>query len=494
MTLSDEQTFRAGTGVTTITPPLGTPLSGHFEYREARTIADDLTARALVLDDGATRLALVVCDLIRISAATVATARERIAARTGIPSDCVMISATHTHTGPVTYSSEGNAGEPPVRPDGPEPTYHRVSRVAGVLLSAPADPDYLDWVATRIADSVAIACTRLVPARVAWGVTDVEGVCFNRRFHMKNGTVVFNPGINNPELVAVAGPTDPMVTSLLVESVDDVPLALWANLSLHYVGTDDPLAISADYYGQFARLVPRWFGDDCVGLLTNGTSGDINNIDVTGAIMISGTARGQMVATAVAAAAVQSVAVAPRGEPTLVAESIPFSAQRCPITERDLDIASEILAALSDADLPSEAPFSFVVGQAIPQYQWRTYAHEVLVLAEMPEEASSEIQVFRIGDVAIVALPGEIFVGFGLAIKASSPFARMAVVGLANDHLGYVPTLEAVAQGGYETWRTRVSWTAPGTGEAMVNAVLAVLERMAKAEPASGAALVQRGG
>jgi neutral ceramidase len=96
--------------------------------------------------------------------------------------------------------------------------------------------------------------------------------------------------------------------------------------------------------------------------------------------------------------------------------------------------------------------------------------------------------------VAIVALPGEIFVGFGLAIKASSPFARMAVVGLANDHLGYVPTLEAVAQGGYETWRTRVSWTAPGTGEAMVNAVLAVLERMAKAEPASGAALVQRGG
>src|SRR5215217_6381669 len=103
------RSLRAGTGVTVVTPPLGTPLIGLFEYREAATVADDLTARALVLDDdltaralvlddGATRLALVVCDLIALSGATVAAARKRIAARYDIPGERVMVACTHTHT------------------------------------------------------------------------------------------------------------------------------------------------------------------------------------------------------------------------------------------------------------------------------------------------------------------------------------------------------------------------------------------------------------
>jgi neutral ceramidase len=472
--------LRAGTGVTTITPPLGTPLSGHFEYREAATVADDLTARALVLDDGSNRLALVVCDLIRLPATMVAAARAQIAARCGIPGDNILISATHTHTGPVTYSGQGNAGEPPVRPDGPVPTYALATPVAGGLLSAPADPVYLDWVAGRIGDSVAIACARSVPARLASGAADVAGVCFNRRFRMRDGTVVFNPGVNNPDIVAPVGPVDPRVTAILVEDLAGSPLALWANLSLHYVGTDDPLAISADYYGQFARVVPRFLGESCVGFLTNGASGDINNIDVTGTLTTTGTARGQLVATAVAAAAVQAVAVAPRSGTTLSASRVPFRVRRAAITEADVALARRILAADTDGDLPAEAPFNFVVGQPIPTYQWRTYAHEVLVLAQMPPADTTEIQVMRIGDLGLVALPGEIFVALGLAIKQASPFTHTAVVGLANDHIGYVPTIDAVHQGGYEAWRTRVSWSAPGTGEALIAAASAALGEISR--------------
>lgn len=455
-------------GVTAITPPLGTPLAGHFEYREAKTVADDLTARALVLDDGATRLALVVCDLIRVPGWLVAVARERIAVRCGISGDHVMIAATHTHTGPVISTGQGDPGEPPVVPDGPAPTYRLTTPVTGGLLSAPADREYLDWVAGRIADSVAIACARMVPARIAIGATDVTGVCFNRRFQMRDGTVVFNPGIDNPEIVAPAGPIDPRVTAFLVEDLGGSPIALWANLALHYVGTDDQLAVSADYFGQFARLVPRFLGDTCTGFLTNGASGDINNIDVTGAIAITGTARGQMVATAVAAAAVQATIFAPRAEVTLAAARRPFQVRRSAITDADVALAERILATASDDALPPEVPFSFVVGQPIPAYALRTYAHEVLALARMPETETTEIQVMRIGDLGIVALPGEIFAALGLAIKQASPFAHTAVVGLANDHIGYVPTIEAVRQGGYETWRTRLSWSAPGTGEEMV--------------------------
>jgi hypothetical protein len=463
--------------VTTITPPLGTPLSGLFEYREATTVADDLTARALLLDDGTTRLALIVCDLIRLPDSVVATARERIAAHCGIPGDNVLISATHTHTGPATYSGIGNSGEPPIRPDGPAPTYPLTIPVAGGLLSTPADPAYLDWVAGRIADAVSIAGANAVPACIAAGTADATGVCFNRRFHMRNGTVVFNPGICNPDIVSVAGPVDPQVTALLVEDLSGTPLALWANLALHYVGTDDPLAISADYYGHFAAIVPRLLGSRCVGLLTNGASGDINNVDVTGALTVSGTARAKLVATAVAAAAVQATAVAPRTESTtLAARRVSFPVQRCRITDEDIALAHRILDATGDGDLPETAPFSFVVGQPIPAYQWRTYAHEVLTLAAMPAEATTEVQVMRIGDTGIVGLPGEIFVAFGLAVKRDSPFTQTAVVGLANDHIGYVPTSEALEQGGYETWRTRVSWSAPGTGEAMVAAASSALD------------------
>ncbi len=80
-------------------------MSGDFTGRLARSVASDLTARALVLDDGESKLALVVLDLIIVTAELVATARERIATLTGIAPDRVMISATHTHTGPALWTA-----------------------------------------------------------------------------------------------------------------------------------------------------------------------------------------------------------------------------------------------------------------------------------------------------------------------------------------------------------------------------------------------------
>ena len=72
------------------------------------------------------------------------------------------------------------------------------------------------------------------------------------------------------------------------------------------------------------------------------------------------------------------------------------------------------------------------------------------------------------------------FVEFGLAIKAASPFPITAVVGLANDHLGYLPTRAAFADGGYETWRSSISWTAPGTGEDLIAVTAEELDRLWK--------------
>ena len=448
--------LEAGAGLVAITPPLGTPLSGAFEYREVETVADDLFARALVLDDGSGRLALVICDVICITAATVAAARDRIRQRCGIPASHVMISCTHTHTGPATAP----------------------------LLSGDPDQGYVDWLPGQIADAVEIACSRLVPAQAVHGVADVDGVCFNRRFRMRDGTVVFNPGAGNPEIIEPVGPVDPEVTALLVEDHAGEPIALWANLSLHYVGTDDPVAVSADYFGHFAEAVSRTLGSECIGLLTNGTSGEINSIDVSRTAKESRTARSRRVATVVAAGAIAATTMQRREcEVTLDARLVPFRVARRSITPQDVTLANAILSTSAEPTPAQAAGFSFVVGQPIPLHQLRTYASEVLGVAEMPAERMTEVQVMRIGDLALVALPGEMFVKFGLTIKAESPFERTAVVSLANDYVGYVPTLEAFEQGAYETWAARSAWPQPGTGERMTHEALAALNDLKAGQP-----------
>lgn len=433
-----------GCAIATITPPLGTPLAGLFHFRAATAVESDLTIRTLVLRNDTTTVALIVCDLICLPGDQVATARSRIAQRTGIPHDHVMISCTHTHSGPATRD----------------------------LLISEADADYLRWVVDQIAESVAVAQSRLVPATVASGAATIDGVCFNRRFLMRDGTVVFNPGVHNPNIVRPVGPVDPTVTSLLIEDLQGNPIALWANLALHYVGTDDECTISSDYFGFFARCIEEWLGRSCTGMLTNGASGDINNVDVTAAVANSGTHRAKMVARTVAAAAIQASAMQRRnGTPRLRGQTIPFELKRRPITSDDRLLANQILATPEGTD-PPLASFSFVRGQPIPRSQRRHYASEVLHVARLPASRMTELQLIEIGDLTLVGLPGEIFVEFGIDLKRRLPATMTAVVSLANDYVGYVPTQAAFAQGAYESWAARSAWTAPGTGEAMVETIV----------------------
>jgi hypothetical protein len=444
--------LRAGASVTIITPPLGHPLAGLFHRREATTVVDDLTSRAIVLDDGRTRLAIVVCDLIALKAQMVNSIRALIQGATGIPPANVMISCTHTHTGPVTS---------PHRSDAP-------------------DPAYMDWLVTRVADGVKIAFSRLQPAQVAHGSAPVSGVCFNRRYRMRDGTVVFNPGTHNPDVIGPAGPTDPAVTALLVESTKGVPIALWSCLSTHYAGTDDDYAISPDYYGEHARVVRAALGDRCVGAHANGASGNINTIDVTEALGRAGAEKANLVGLSTAAAAIQGVATRPRSDSlTLATSSVSVGVNRWPVSNRDVEVATDLMTNSALVDDLVAGSFSYLVGQSIPAYQIHAYAQGLLDLAAMPETAEAEVQVLRIGEFAIAALPGEVFVEFGLELKESSPFSTTAVVGLANGNLGYLPTRTAFGEGGYETWRGDWTWTAEGTGELLVESASRQLQELA---------------
>ena len=180
--------LKAGTAATNITPHLGTALAGSFRPRIADDVHDELYAKAMVLDDGATRLALVVCDLICAPREYLDRAKEMVEEWCDIPSSNVMIACTHTHTGPATAD----------------------------LLDVKQEREYMEFATRRIADSVRLAAGRLRACEIGFGMGREDRLVFNRRYWMKDGSVRTNPGYNNPDVVKPAGPVDPEVGVLCV--------------------------------------------------------------------------------------------------------------------------------------------------------------------------------------------------------------------------------------------------------------------------------------
>jgi hypothetical protein len=315
---------------------------------------------------------------------------------------------------------------------------------------------YPKFLARRIADGIIRAENNLEPARIGWGTVDVPGQVFNRRWHMKPGRtlpnpfggtdrVVMNPGRGDPDLLEPAGPTDPEVSFFSVQSAEGQPIALLANYSLHYVGGVPGGHVSADYFALFARQIEELLDAEdqdppFVGILSNGTSGDINNIDFRSpGERKEPFEKMREVANEVAEAvnrAHQSIEFHDRVRLGAAAEELTLDA-RVP-TEEQLSYAREVL------DRPEDAK---------PYHRLeRIYAERVLRAADGPEEVTILLQALRIGDVGIAAIPFEVFVETGLEIKERSPFEQSFTIELANGSYGYLPTPRHHELGGYETW------------------------------------------
>ena len=446
--------LRVGAGRTVITPPLGAHIAGYFEDRIAVDVHDDLYAQALVVESGEEVAALVECDLIQLHLEDVNRARVLAEEQTGIPGRNILLAATHTHFGPS------------------------VSRGANVIHGI----DYLDWLPGRIADAVGIAQNRLVPAAVGHAAGHCPGECHNRRYLMKDGRVVTNPGYLNPEVVAPAGPTDPEVGVVAFVDDDLRLIAVLANYALHYVGGQHgavgslaagvspvDVSLTADYFGAFGRSLRRMVGGEFMAIMMNGCSGDINNIDVFRAEPDYPHPWYQIerVGDVVAAAAYQAL----RGI-------------------RTTDFAREVRVSVASDDFvfrrreftPAqlERARRFAGGERrrnLADREWLE-SKAVLAISGQPLERQTEIQAIRVGEVAVVGLPGEIFVELGLELKSKSPFPRTLVCELANDCLGYIPTPQAFESPSYEVYTTPAS---PGTGPAMIAAALSLLQQLAEA-------------
>ena len=446
-------TLKAASASANITPPLGTRIPGGFRPRYAENVDDELFAKALVIDNGTTRIAIVTCDLIAIPEKVADAAKARIADRCDIPPAHVMINATHTHTAVAIAD----------------------------LLGVDEDPGYTDWVPLKIADAVELAVWRLKPARVGFASVNEERITFNRRWHMKNGTVRFNPGIEHPDLVKPTGTIDPEVAMMFVEATDDgTPISAVANFSLHYIGTDNGNALSADYFGHFDRLMQHYLGNTCISLLWNAASGQINNTDFSGRTKWTASGHQQAVKMANVLAGhfiVEKQLMEMHETLDLSGDLATLTFQRKEITAEDLEVAEQVLSVPQGTyDAYETGPFSWVVGEPIPQALVDVYAHECQRLAKLPAQMTAPVQVIRLGEAAIVALPGEVFVETGMNIKSKSDANPTFLVSLANGYIGYICTDKALKEeGGYETWAAKSSLPAVGTVPTMETLVASML-------------------
>jgi neutral ceramidase len=383
----------------------------------------------------------VACDLGSIPRPIIVKARQLIEQATGIPGMNVMISATHTHTGPVVLNDASLR-----------------YRLEGEMLRIARE--YADDLPKRIAAAVASAAKATGPARVSAGVGNELSLTFNRRFHMKDGSVGWNPGKLNPNIVRPAGPIDAGVPVMVFEKMDGSPVAVFVNYALH-LDTVGGTHYSADYPFTLSSLLERALGAGVMTLFTMGASGNLNHIDVSSAGRQKGHEEAARIGT------------------VLAAEVLKTWKSLRPVTGTKLGVHGEIVAlpaAPFDAgevgwaqqtdasrDTPKPAPFLQLVKAA-----------KVLDLERRKgEPVPAEVQVITLGsELAWVGLPGEIFTELGLAIKNASPFRQTAVVSLANDSIGYVPDRKAYAQGNYEPVSARV---AAGSGEMLVEAAARLL-------------------
>lgn len=425
---AQNKTLRAGAAAVDITPtefPMNMP--GGFSANPATKAHDPFHARALVLDDGKTTVALVVVDVLGAGPDVLNEAKAIAAAKTGMAVDKMLISSTHTHSGPSVNTRSELAAR------------------------------YYKRFVEGIAESIIKAHGALRPATVGAAAHPLPDEVFNRRWYLKPGKmplnpfgrmdkVKMNPGTDPNTLDRPAGPTDPDITIISVQDAKRKPLAVYANYSLHYVGGAPEGEMSADYFGEFARVMPsRVRGDEnFVAMMSNGTSGDINNIPF-GVIRPPREPFEQIRIVAQKAADTAWFAHRKiekhRGDVTLGMLQREITLKYRRPSEQEVAEAKAVLA-VKDKEAVEKLPRLA-----------KNYAGSVVAAAERKEETVTvQLQAIRIGDLIVCGIPFETFVEIGLDLKKRSLFPQTMVVGLANGRHGYLPTPEQHKLGGYETW------------------------------------------
>jgi len=438
--------FRAGAFSVDIAPQeFPVRVNAMFTERSADKVVDPLAVKALALDDGKTRVVLCVVDTCMMPRDLIDRAKADASKATGVPVERMLVSATHTHSAPSAMGCLG-------------------SRV---------DPVYARYLPGRITAAIVGAVERLAPARVGWAQADAAEHTFNRRwirrpdrlltdpFGVPNVRANMHPGYQSPDVTGPSGPVDPQLSVLAVQSRDGKPLALFANYSMHYVGS--PL-LSADYFGRFAREIGTMLGagEGFVGIMSQGTSGDLMWMDY-------GSPRRDIGYEAYAKAIAERVAAMVRGIAWQDDAPLKMAERTLALDYRQAD----------EERLARARGVAAKLGDKLPQSQLEIYALEAIELHQR-QKTELKLQALRIGDIGIAALPNEVFALTGLKLKRQSPFAATFNIELANGAEGYIPPPEQHALGGYATWAARTAGLEVNAEPRIVETLLSLLEEVAE--------------
>ncbi|HEY0981246.1 MULTISPECIES: neutral/alkaline non-lysosomal ceramidase N-terminal domain-containing protein [unclassified Schlesneria] len=461
------EALRVGIAEVDITPPVGFPMAGYYHERLAEGVIDPLKAKAIVFRDGDTSAALVVCDLIGIATDLVKEIRKRASTETGIPVSNIVITATHSHTAPdymkELYLKLGKENQAPMRAEFIEK-----------LIAGPADAIRKAHATAKPALLEAGSATQLIP------------VSFNRRSVMRDGSVKTWQSHDNPDVVRAAGPIDPRIELLAVRDETGVARGILSNFALH-LDTVGGMRWSADYPYFIDQALKKSLGNEVVSIFGTGCCGDINHVNPNS----KERNKADYIGTSIAESIERDLGkLKPLAKTKLVAKSEVVQLPLQEATEDEVKWAIEILQKAYRKETVDF--FDHVTAHKkimLDQFRHREpYANAIdhitwglsHSLKGIGETIPAEVNVITLGqDVAIVCLPGEVFVELGMAIKQGSPFKTTLVIELSNCvETIYIPNRPAYAGGSYEVTN---SATKPGSGEMLVETALRLLREAASA-------------
>jgi hypothetical protein len=438
--------FRAGAAQIDVTPlQFPVVVNGMFQERSASRAHDRLMSRAIVLDDGKVKLAIVVVDNLMMPRDLLDEAKKMASEATGIPTERMLVSATHTHSAPSVMGCLGSG----------------------------VDRGYSVFLPRQIAKSIIQAEENLQRARFGWAV--VRNVPHNhcRRwvfrpdrmrtdpFGVRNVRAHMHPGHVSPHHIGPSGPADQDLTVLSFQSRDGKPLAVLANYAMHYYGS--PL-LSSDFCGRFGGAFARLIGDpkSFVGIMSQGTSGDSMWPDYSkpsSSLGLDGYAKAM-------------AAVAHRAYNNLeYRDSISLA-----MAESKLQLKRRVAAA---DRLAWARAMMKRIGDRAPLGMAEIYAREQIYLHDKPM-AELKLQAIRIGDIGVTALPNEVYGITGLKLKLQSSLKVTFNIELANGAEGYIPPPEQHALGGYTTWAARTAGLELDAEPKIVESLLRSLEMVSE--------------
>jgi neutral ceramidase len=443
--------FTAGFATADITPPVGFRMAGGYSEKISTGVHDPLWSKAVVVGDGSTRLVLLGNDLCSVPRELTEPARRRASQATGIPFEQIIITATHTHGGPEYHGSLRDV------------LHQRAIKANG---RDPREPfDYQAKLVDTWVQLVVDADRRRQPVSLSVVMPQQLGTAFNRRFLMRDGTVQTNPGILHPDIIQPIGPVDPDLPCVLVSNAAGQPIGALTVFAMHTAIYGGP-EFGACYPGHLqSRLRERLQADEFVSIFCQGCAGDVNHLDVTrpwDSQVDYPAVVGRRLADTIAEALPRARPIVPG---SLKMRSTVIHSPVAPLSPAEYRIARQLMEMLDQ----QPAPFLTVVDAWRKMFQHQFWEQDQ---GELPQT----VQAIRLdADTAIVALPHEVFVELGFAIKSASPFRTTIVISLANDVDFYIPVRRAFEEGSYEPTTCPLL---PGCGERLVAAAVDLLNQL----------------